>query len=90
MVHGRREGRRSDFRIGPSRLDGAAEYDGAAGISARHVLPGRSGITGAPRRRCSRNSAPISEENARIAQEEIFGIENSLKAIKGYQSGLLR
>ena len=30
-----------------------------------------------------------SEENARIAQEDMFGIENSLKAIKGYQSGLL-
>jgi hypothetical protein len=31
----------------------------------------------------------ISEENARIAQENMFGIENSLKAYKGYQSGLL-
>ena len=30
-----------------------------------------------------------SAENARIAQEDIFSIENSLKAIKGYQSGLL-
>jgi hypothetical protein len=30
-----------------------------------------------------------STENARIAQENIFGIENSLKAIKGYQAGLL-
>jgi hypothetical protein len=30
-----------------------------------------------------------SEENARIAQEDLFSIENSLKAIKGYQSGLL-
>ena len=31
----------------------------------------------------------LSEENARIAQENLFGIENSLKAFKGYQSGLL-
>jgi hypothetical protein len=31
----------------------------------------------------------VSEENARIAQEDMFSIENSLKAIKGYQSGLL-
>ena len=30
-----------------------------------------------------------SAENARIAQEDLFSIENSLKAIKGYQSGLL-
>jgi len=30
-----------------------------------------------------------SAEQARQAQEEIFGIENSLKAITGYQSGLL-
>ena len=30
-----------------------------------------------------------SPENARIAQEDMFGIENSLKAFKGYQSGLL-
>lgn len=30
-----------------------------------------------------------SPENARIAQEDIFSYENSLKAIKGYQSGLL-
>jgi hypothetical protein len=30
-----------------------------------------------------------SEENARIAQEDLFSIENSLKALKGYQSGLL-
>jgi len=30
-----------------------------------------------------------SEENARIAQEEIFGLQNSLKAITGYNSGLL-
>jgi hypothetical protein len=33
--------------------------------------------------------AAQSEENARQAQELIFGYENSLKAIKGYQSGLL-
>jgi hypothetical protein len=31
----------------------------------------------------------VSPENARIAQEDIFGIENTLKAIKGYDSGLL-
>jgi Peptidase S46 len=30
-----------------------------------------------------------SEENARIAQEDLFGIDNSVKAIKGYDSGLL-
>jgi hypothetical protein len=30
-----------------------------------------------------------SEENARIAQEDIFGLQNSQKAIAGYQSGLL-
>jgi hypothetical protein len=30
-----------------------------------------------------------SEENARIATEDIFGLQNSLKAITGYQSGLL-
>jgi peptidase S46-like protein len=30
-----------------------------------------------------------SAENARIAQEDLFSFENSLKAIKGYQSGLL-
>jgi hypothetical protein len=30
-----------------------------------------------------------SPENARRAQEDIFGMENSLKAITGYQSGLL-
>jgi hypothetical protein len=30
-----------------------------------------------------------SEENARIAKEMIFGLENSQKAITGYQSGLL-
>ncbi len=30
-----------------------------------------------------------SEENARIAQENIFGLQNSQKAITGYQSGLL-
>jgi hypothetical protein len=30
-----------------------------------------------------------SEENARIAQEDIFGLQNSQKAITGYQSGLL-
>ncbi|HTS34058.1 MAG TPA: S46 family peptidase [Candidatus Solibacter sp.] len=30
-----------------------------------------------------------SEENSRIAKEDIFGLQNSLKAITGYQSGLL-
>ena len=30
-----------------------------------------------------------SRENARIAQEDIFGIENTLKAIKGYNTGLI-
>jgi hypothetical protein len=30
-----------------------------------------------------------SEENARIAGEDIFGLQNSQKAITGYQSGLL-
>jgi hypothetical protein len=30
-----------------------------------------------------------SEENARIATEDIFGLQNSQKAITGYQSGLL-
>jgi hypothetical protein len=30
-----------------------------------------------------------SEENARIAKEELFSLQNSLKAITGYESGLL-
>ena len=30
-----------------------------------------------------------SPENARIAQEDVFGLQNSFKAITGYQSGLL-
>jgi Peptidase S46 len=30
-----------------------------------------------------------SEENARIAKEDIFGLQNSLKAITGYDAGLL-
>jgi Peptidase S46 len=30
-----------------------------------------------------------SEENARIAKEDVFGMQNSQKAITGYQSGLL-
>src|SRR5512142_2651444 len=30
-----------------------------------------------------------SPENARQAQEDIFGYENSIKALTGYQSGLL-
>jgi hypothetical protein len=30
-----------------------------------------------------------SEENARIAKEDIFGLQNAQKAITGYQSGLL-
>jgi hypothetical protein len=30
-----------------------------------------------------------SEENARIAKEDIFGLQNSQKAVTGYQSGLL-
>ena len=30
-----------------------------------------------------------SEEHARIAKEDIFGLQNSQKAIKGYESGLL-
>jgi hypothetical protein len=30
-----------------------------------------------------------STENARVAKEELFGLQNSLKAIKGYNSGLL-
>ena len=33
--------------------------------------------------------ASQSDENARIAQENIFGYQNSLKAITGYQGGLL-
>ncbi len=33
--------------------------------------------------------AAESEENARIAREDIFGIENSFKAVTGYQGGLL-
>ncbi|MBI2677809.1 MAG: S46 family peptidase [Candidatus Koribacter versatilis] len=32
--------------------------------------------------------AAKADENRRIAQEDIFGFENSQKAIKGYQSGL--
>jgi hypothetical protein len=35
------------------------------------------------------NFSKESEENARIAQEDIFGLQNSQKAITGYQSGLL-
>jgi len=36
-----------------------------------------------------KNFASQSEENARIAQEEIFGYQNSQKAITGYNGGLL-
>ena len=35
------------------------------------------------------NFSKESDENARIAKEEIFGLQNSQKAITGYQSGLL-
>ncbi len=35
------------------------------------------------------NFSDQSDENARIAQEDIFGLQNSQKAIAGYQSGLL-
>jgi hypothetical protein len=35
------------------------------------------------------NFSNLSEENARIAKEDIFGLQNSQKAITGYQSGLL-
>jgi hypothetical protein len=35
------------------------------------------------------NFSKESEENARIAKEDIFGLQNSQKAITGYQSGLL-
>ena len=35
------------------------------------------------------NFSKESEENARIAKENIFGLQNSQKAITGYQSGLL-
>ncbi len=35
------------------------------------------------------NFSKQSEENARVAQEEIFGLQNSQKAISGYQRGLL-
>ena len=33
--------------------------------------------------------AAKSEDNARMAQEDIFGLQNSVKAYTGYQSGLL-
>src|SRR3984957_11597733 len=36
-----------------------------------------------------KNFSAASPENARIAQEDMFGIENSLKAFKGYDAGLL-
>jgi hypothetical protein len=35
------------------------------------------------------NFSSESAENARIAQEDVFGLQNSQKAITGYQSGLL-
>jgi hypothetical protein len=35
------------------------------------------------------NFSKESEENARIAKEDIFGLQNSQKAITGYESGLL-
>src|SRR5438270_4388628 len=35
------------------------------------------------------NFSQESEENARIAKEDIFGLQNSQKAVTGYQSGLL-
>ena len=35
------------------------------------------------------NFSKESDENARIAKEDIFGLQNSQKAITGYQSGLL-
>lgn len=35
------------------------------------------------------NFSKESEENARIAKEDIFGLQNSQKAISGYESGLL-
>ncbi len=31
----------------------------------------------------------VSEENAREAQDDLFGLQNSLKAVTGYQGGLL-
>jgi hypothetical protein len=43
-----------------------------------------------PRRiQAYRDFSAQSAENARIAQEDIFGYENSVKAYRGYQDGLL-
>jgi hypothetical protein len=36
-----------------------------------------------------KNFSEESAENARVAKEDLFGLQNSLKAINGYQSGLL-
>ena len=36
-----------------------------------------------------REFSKLSEENARIAKEDIFGLENAQKAVTGYLSGLL-
>jgi hypothetical protein len=36
-----------------------------------------------------KNFSQESGENARVAKEDLFGLQNSLKAISGYQSGLL-
>ena len=42
-----------------------------------------------PRRRCCSNSVRQSEENAREAESDLFGLQNGFKAINGYQGGLL-
>jgi len=36
-----------------------------------------------------KNFSKESAENARVAKEDLFGLQNALKAINGYQSGLL-
>ena len=69
----RRRRRRAGLRLRPSGPDRPAEHGGAPGVPPRRGLPVHAATCSAAARCCCRSAASASRENARRAQDELFG-----------------
>ena len=82
------QGRRTRLRLRPPRPHQPAEHGRRAGVPARHRLPVPAAAAQPPAKCCSSACSERSEENARRAKDDLFGVQNSRKARIGGLAGL--
>ena len=80
-----RQARRPGIRLRSSGPYRPSAHHGPARIPARLSVPDAAEVVQAPHRRAAESSVRNRPENEREAQSDMFGLQNSFKAVTGYR-----